>query len=500
MTDMSHSNKNTGAAYNSYGGRTMNGWIFNERNLFASFFTLCVLAAALMMVPACTGQKTAEDLHAGFARVCITPPVGSPMTGFGARDYDPVGSRGTHDDLYVRALSLSQGNEQVIIMGFDLLFFSRDEADRFKGAIGRRLGIEPNRILLNTSHTHTGPKVGTWFYTDSDQIYLDFLEGAIVDAAVKAQENSQPVTMWAGATTSKVPMSRRKPLPDGSIDFAPYPDGTVCNTLPVCLFRDADDMPVCLLFSVSCHPSTIKGDDRAYQMSADYPGAAMAALDDYLGTTVSMFLQGAGGDAKASVIGEGSDNWRAGTWDDVDKAGRLAADEVISVLNDGLVRREADLGNILVEMDWPLQDPPSKADLEEIIANPSAHSESMPEVKQTWAREQLTKLSRGYTLRRSVPITAHAVQLAPDVRIVGIEGELVAGLGNIIVDHYDGGVTFPLGYTDGAQLYLPTSEMMDEGGYEVASYWEYRQPAPLKKGMENILTATLDDFDVAGIR
>lgn len=478
----------------------MNRRFIIGRVLLSSAIAVLGLATVLTLCAGCAEQQVEKSLNAGFARICITPPVGTPMTGFGGRDYDPAGSRGIHDDLYVRALHLSQGEEQVLIMGFDLLFFSRGEADRFKGAIGRRLGIEPNRILLNTSHTHTGPKVGTWFYTDSDPLYLDFLEKAIVEAAEIASENSCPVTMWAGTTTSKVPMSRRKPLPDGSVDFAPYPDGTVCDTLPVCLFRDTDDTPVCLLFSVSCHPSTIKGDDRAYQVSADYPGAAMSALDSYLGTTASMFLQGAGGDAKASVIGEGSDYWRAGTWDDVEKAGRMAAGEVISLLKDGLVRRDADLGNVLVGMNWPLEDSPAVSDLKEIIANPSAHSESMPEVKQTWAREQLTKLSRGYELRRSVQITAHAVQLAPDVRIVGIEGELVAGLGNLIADHYSGGVTFPLGYTDGAQLYLPTSAMMDEGGYEVASYWEYRQPAPLKKGMEGILSATLDDLGVAGIK
>ena len=61
------------------------------------------------------------------------------------------------------------------------------------------------------------------------------------------------------------------------------------------------------------------------------------------------------------------------------------------------------------------------------------------------------------------------------------------------------GVTYAMVYSDGCQLYLPTSAMLDEGGYEVESYWEYRQPAPLAKGLEKILTATLGQLRDRGI-
>lgn len=145
----------------------------------------------------------AEVMKAGFARVKITPPVGTKMTGFGFRDHDPVGSKGVHDDLYTRALFLSNGNEKVLIMAFDLLFFSRDEADRFKGAIGRKIDLSPSQILLNTSHTHTGPKVGTWCYTPSERLYLQFLEDAIVQAACEAQTSTRESYHLGGGNSNK---------------------------------------------------------------------------------------------------------------------------------------------------------------------------------------------------------------------------------------------------------------------------------------------------------
>ena len=64
---------------------------------------------------------------------------------------------------------------------------------------------------------------------------------------------------------------------------------------------------------------------------------------------------------------------------------------------------------------------------------------------------------------------------------------------------YDRGITFPLGYTDGCQIYLPVSHMLAEGGYEVDSYWEYHYPAPLAPGMESVLADAIRAAQSAGI-
>jgi hypothetical protein len=148
---------------------------------------LLLIAAVAGLGP---GKPSRPSLQAGFAAVRITPPLGTPLSGFGDRDFRPDGAKGIHDDLYVRALYLSQEGAEVLIMGFDILFFSRDESDRFKGAIGGRLGLAPSNILLNTSHTHTGPKVGNWYYTPADPLYLNELEKRTVEAAVEAKKHA----------------------------------------------------------------------------------------------------------------------------------------------------------------------------------------------------------------------------------------------------------------------------------------------------------------------
>jgi hypothetical protein len=445
----------------------------------------------------------AGPLLAGFARVKITPPLGTPLSGFGDRDFDPAGARGVHDDLFVRALYLSQGNQVAIIMGFDLLFFSREEADRFKGAVGNKLGLTSRQILLNTSHTHTGPKVGNWYYSPSDPLYLQDLEAKILSAAVQAKRAAEPVTIWAGETRTTVPLSRRLRLGDGTVKFAPNPAGVVYDYLPFAVMKGEDGKSVSVLFSVSCHPSTIKGDERASFISADFPGAAADEIDKMMGKPCALFLQGAGGDAKASVIGRGLDEWRAGTWEDVEQIGKAIALEIKNALSAGQKKIRPALRTHLVEMLLPLAERPSRGYFLEIIEKAKSQGEIAPvqnRVRRIWAEEQLHLLERGFGLRSEVPVLVQGIDLGEGLRVIGVEGELVGELGRLVRDFYGAGITFPLGYSNGAQMYLPTSAMIDEGGYEVESYWEYRQPAPLAKGWEAHLTKALEDLKKAGIK
>ncbi len=117
-----------------------------------------------------------------------------------------------------------------------------------------------------------------------------------------------------------------------------------------------------------------------------------------------------------------------------------------------------------------------------------------------WAARTVSQLERAEKLPTSIPITTHGIRLGRGVRLIGLEGEPVAALGFLIDSFYGGGVTFPLGYTDGCQLYLPTSKMLAERGYEVDSYYEYGFPAPLAPGTEQNVLAGLNRLRAAGIR
>jgi hypothetical protein len=260
--------------------------------------------------------------------------------------------------------------------------------------------------------------------------------------------------------------------------MAPNEDGFAYDYLQVALLSATDAEPVCLLFSVSCHPSMLGG----WEISAEYPGAAMRLLDERLGGPCSLFLQGVGGDAKPRAVGEGHDRWQVGTFEQMEATGTMLADEVTACLEAGLQRVEPRLTSALTALHWPLEPPLSQSHYAAI-----AGDEREPPVRREWARDLASCLARGEALPTAATLALQAMQLGQGLHVVGIEGEAVAGFGTLMCDHYRGGVTFPLGYCNGEGLYLPTSPMFAEGGYEVESFWEYGFPARLTPGFEAIL-------------
>ena len=66
-------------------------------------------------------SRSAAALEAGIAKVEITPPVGTPMAGYGKRWGRP--STGIRDPLYVRTLALGDGERKLLLISADLLVF-----------------------------------------------------------------------------------------------------------------------------------------------------------------------------------------------------------------------------------------------------------------------------------------------------------------------------------------------------------------------------------------
>ena len=434
-----------------------------------------------------------SEMKAGFARVCITPPPGTRMMGLGDRDAFH-GCDSVHDDIFVRALYCEHGNEAALIMSFDCCFIGREDSGRFKDAVGRALDLRPRQILFSATHSHAGPASGTWYsagFLAPDRLYLQCLERAVVQAAIAAQANAQEATLHAGAARSSLPQSRRLCV-DGQARTAPNPDGLVSDVLPVCLLQNAQAEPICLLFSVATHPSIVRG----AAISAEFPGVACDLLDAHLGAPASLFLQGTGGDSKPANIAAGDDwNWQAG-WEEMEEAGRIVAQETISCLQAGLAPVEPRVRTALLEMQWPLQ-AVRREYLEAVRENPEQIND--PIIGAQWAARQLEQWDKYGAVASSAAVLLQGVQLGEGLRLIAMEGEPVAFYGRMMQDAYADGVTFPLGYANGEALYLVTSAMVDEGGMEVVSYYQFGCPAPLAAGMEPIVAQALEDLRRRGV-
>lgn len=432
-------------------------------------------------------EEKETTVLAGFAEATVNPPLGMLMEGLGQQG----GIRSIHDDLYVRGLYLSHEEEELLILGCDLLFFTPAQVDRLKGAIGRVVDLSPRRIFLNCSHTHAGPRLTPWAYSgDVEPLYFAQIESAMMHVAAAAKAVQRPATVSAGMASTRMPRSRRNVDAEGKARWAPSEAGAICGALPVAVFKDTDGNIVSLLFSVSCHPTTWYELD----VSADYPGVAMRLLNERSGTENAMFLQGAGGDAKPYTVAVDEDHWRRGRWEDVEIAGTDVANAVIARIKEGLTEITPNLKACLRAMHWPIEAAPSREDLEAVRDDPEAGDQ-----RRAWATDMLNRVDRYGRLPGAIEIGIHGVKIGDGLRLVGLEGEAVAELGLLILDFYKDGVTFPMGYTNATRIYLTASHMRAEGGYEVDSYWEYGSPAPLAVGTEEIVLHALDELKTCGI-
>ncbi|MCC7192408.1 MAG: hypothetical protein IT444_06445 [Phycisphaeraceae bacterium] len=427
-------------------------------------------------------------MKAGFARVCVNPPLGGMLEGLSLK----IPAVSVHDDLYVRALYLTHEGKDVLIIGCDLLFFERSDIDRFKGAIGRRLSLAPSQIMLNVSHNHAGPRLTRWAYGGpADPLYIEQVERALIDAATNAAGNLREVEIHSGMTHTKVPVSRRHLDAKGEIQWRPYFAGRICDALPVTILKERNGSVVSVMFSVSCHPSIW----YEPEYSADFPGVAQRLLNEHFNTQGAIFLQGAAGDTKPRQVADGETRWRHGKWEDVEAAGKEIADEIIALARGGLTRQEPEIRWHYEEMHWPMAPLPSREDL---LVEQTGNGKYKTPIATAWATEMIARLDRFGKLPQSVPVGLHAVQIAKGVRLIGLEGEAVAELGLITLKVYDRGITFPLGYTNGTQLYLTVSRMSKEGGYEFDSFYEYHWPAPLAPGGGELLEETLRRLQGSG--
>lgn len=425
-------------------------------------------------------------MHAGFSKVDITPPLGTRMMGVGDRDM-AHGCTAIHDPIFARALWVEHEGQTTLVVCYDFCFIGRALSDRFKGALGRVLDLLPRNIMLTTTHSHAGPAAGVWHSAGDekpDRLYEQALEDATLKAALHAKADAKQATISAGMGRSSLPLNRRL-LINGRAENVPNPNGPTCDALPVCLFKDQDDKPICCVFSIAVHPSIVRG----WEISAEFPGAACDLLDAHLGHECAMFLQGMGGDAKPRTIAKGDDWFWKASWPEMEETARVLAQETQSVLENGMQPVQPNVGSSLLEMRWPLDPIPSRESFEQ-VKNNTDWQDPFQIVKGHWAIKHLALIDHYQGPLKEVSILMQTMQWGQGLLLVAVEGEPMAYHANAVLDVFDG-VTFPLGYANGEALYLTTTNMPSEGGMEVESYCNFGFPSPLAVGSESIFDQAL---------
>jgi neutral ceramidase len=202
-------------------------------------------------------------IQAEFDKSEITPHVGIRLGGFASRLGKP--SNAVHDPLIVRAIFLSCGAEEALLISADVLGVYRGFADGVKGAISKRTGIRSDRIILAATHTHSGPETivpmwpNTFPYSKEEkgmlEDWFDFFKDKIVEVSTNAYKNASSVSIKAGYFYARKLTLNRS-----------YEDGPLDDQLSTIIFNGRNSR--FLITNYACHP--VCNSDLG--ISADYPG------------------------------------------------------------------------------------------------------------------------------------------------------------------------------------------------------------------------------------
>lgn len=243
----------------------------------------------------------------GTASTDITPPVGTLMAG----SLRPRASVGVDDPLLCKAMVLDNGETRLALVTLDLIAWTRSRSEEPRAAIAARAGMPADHVLINCSHTHSGPYTDESIYlvdAKLDQPYLDRVSAAIGQTVCQAAENLRPVTVGTVKTTfGGVARNRRLLRPGGSAINAWLATAEERESLPLAGPNDEDllawvffagERPVAALWNYTVHVNAHFGTS----FSADYPGRVATALREEFGAGFfSLFLPGACGDINHTV-------------------------------------------------------------------------------------------------------------------------------------------------------------------------------------------------------
>lgn len=458
-----------------------------------------------------TPARAMRDLFAGVARTVITPPAGIRMCGYTVQESC---SRGVERDLTATALVLSDRRTKVVLLACDVVFIQSPHVEKMRGRIGKQLGIPPDHVLINASHTHLGPMLPGWQEEEPEQAqvqehYVKSLADLLAGVAAMADASLQPARIGAGRGTALLGVNRRERLPDGHVMIGENPNGAVDHEVGVIRVDDLSGRPLATVMAAGCH--TVVLGPKTLLLSPDYVGPARRIVESATGAP-SLFLQAAAGNINP-VCGIGSG--AADQFDDLQRLGAMLAGEVLKTWaqvrthNRRGPRRVVQSVAAISVWDYeplpsecveflgvasrrltlplaPMPDPETadKQLQERRQGLEKARAQNAPPGVQNVARRlyewaDLVARTAASTKQVTRDLDFWALRIN-DIGIVAVSGEPFAELSLEVKRRSPLLHTFFLGYSNGCIGYLPTPEAFAEGGMEVHdSIRNYKLPAAL---------------------
>jgi hypothetical protein len=433
---------------------------------------------ALLVFALLSFSLSAADYKAGVGRIIITPDKPIYMSGYAGRNHP---SEGAIHDLWAKALAIEdhKGN-RVVIVTTDLIGLPRSIADIVAARVEKEYGIDRAQLVLNSSHTHTGPLIrhnleAIFELTPEDsQVVTDYaatLTEKLVMVVGAALKDLAPANVWFGNGRASFAINRRENTANG-MTIGENAKGPTDPDVPVLKVTAPDGKLRAVLFGYACHNTTLTG--QFYRISGDYAGFAAIAIEEANPGAAALFVMLCGADQNPHP---------RSTLELARQHGTELAAEVKRVLGEKLTRVHGNMHAAfqITELGFAPQSREGfEAQLQESNVYVVRHAKAM-----------LRLYDDGNPIRRySYPV--QAIQFGKDLTFVALGGEVVVDYVLRIKREYGSKGIIVAGYSNDVMSYIPSLRVLKEGGYEANdSMIYYGLPGPYDEEVENHVMTTV---------
>lgn len=421
-----------------------------------------LVAVLLATASISTDSRAGDNWQAGVAATVITPRQPMWMSGYASRDH---AAEGTLHDLWAKALVLQDADgHRAALVTLDLVGIDRETSVTICERLQQEHGLQRPQIALATSHTHTGPVVGTnlnaMYFLDDEQAqlveqYRASLVHRVVAVVGEALGKLEPVTLRHGLGTASFAVNRRNNSEPEVPALRERGElrGPVDHELPVLTVTDAAGNLDAVVFGYACHATTLS----FYQWSGDWPGFAQLEIQRRHPGTTAMFWAGCGADQNPLP---------RRTVELAENYGRQIADGVDEVLASDMKPVEGPLTTRYREIDLAFGELPTKDQLQ-------ADTQSDNRYVASRAEMLLEQWEKNGGLDGAYPYPVQVWKIGNDVTFVILGGEVVVDYSIRLKHELDRTRTWVAGYANDVMAYIPSLRVLNEGGYEGATAMIY---------------------------
>lgn len=441
-----------------------------------------LLLSLVLASPVVTSLVSANEkpmLRAGAAAVDITPtqfPMNMPG-GFSANLAEKA-----HDPFHSRALVLDDGRTTLAMVVVDILGAGPDLLNEAKAIAAQKTGMTRDKMLICSTHTHSGPSVNT--RTETAAAYHKIFVEGIAKSIIQAHAALKPAAVGAAAHAlpdevfnrrwylkpGKMPpnpfgkFDRVKMNPGTSPEVIERPAGPIDPDITILSVQDAKRKPLALFANYSLH---YVGGAPKGEMSADYFGEFARLMPSRLrgdASFVAMMSNGTSGDINNIPFGvtrpprEPFEQIRLVAAKAADTAW-LAHQKIEKHQNQvrlGMVQRE-------VKLKYRRPSAQDVAEAKAVLAiKDKAAIEQLPRLAQNYARSVVNAAERP---EDHLTVQIQAIRIG-DFAVCGIPFETFVEIGLDLKKRSPFPQSMVIGLANGRHGYLPTLEQHQLGGYE----------------------------------